>query len=225
MNWENSKAITPLKREFLKAFFLREKRFFLTGGSALGLFYLQHRFSYDLDLFSTGHVDWIELDGTMHLCARAMSADLELLRNAPTFRRYRLVRADHSEIIDIVVDVSPQVDSEKRWIGDVQVDTLHEIMLNKITTLISRCELKDIVDLFFLERVGFKIEDCFEEAQQKDGGLDPAMISLLLNSVTITELPDYMIEPLTIEELRGFVDDMKRRMVLMAYPESVGDGT
>jgi len=56
MSWENSKAITPLKREFLKAFCLREKRFFLTGGSALGLFYLQHRFSYDLDLFSTGHV-------------------------------------------------------------------------------------------------------------------------------------------------------------------------
>lgn len=225
MNWENSKAITPLKREFLKAFFYREKRFFLTGGSALGLFYLHHRFSYDLDLFSTGHVDWIELDGTMHLCARAMGADLELLRDAPTFRRYRLVRKEHSEIIDVVVDVSPQVDSEKRWVGDVQVDTLHEIMLNKITTLISRCELKDIVDLFFLEKAGFRIEGCFEEAQQKDGGLDPAMISLLLNSVTIAELPGYMIEPLTIEELRGFVGDLKRRMVLMAYPESAGDGT
>lgn len=220
MNWENSKAITPLKLDFLKAFFAKERRFFLTGGSALGLFYLQHRRSYDLDLFSREHVDWIELDGVMRLCTREIGADLELLRDTPTFRRYRLARADDAEIIDIVVDVSPQVDPEKQWIGDVQVDTLHEILLNKITTLISRCELKDIVDLYFLEKAGFKVEAYFEEAQQKDAGLDPAMISMLLDSVEVTELPDYMIEPLNIEELRVFVDDLKRRMVLMAYPDT-----
>ncbi|MBL7076223.1 MAG: nucleotidyl transferase AbiEii/AbiGii toxin family protein [Kiritimatiellae bacterium] len=223
MTWENSKAITPLKRDFLKAFFSREKRFFLTGGSALGLFYLQHRYSYDLDLFSVEHLDWLELDGVMRLCARDSNADLELLRDAPTFRRYHLTTADHTEIIDIVFDVSPQIDQEKRLFGDVRVDTLHEIMLNKITTLISRCELKDIVDLYFLEQEGFQIEACFEDAQQKDGGLDPGMISLLLNSVAIVELPDYLIKPLTLEALRTYVDDLKRRMVLMAYPDETRD--
>ncbi len=220
MSWENSKAITPLKRDFLKSFFSREKRFFLTGGSALGLFYLEHRYSYDLDLFSGEHVDWIELDGVVRLCAKEIDANLELLRDAPTFRRYGLSRSDHTEIVDIVVDVSPQSDPEKLWIEGVQVDTLHEIMLNKITTLISRCELKDIVDLYFLQKRGFQVEACFEEAQQKDGGLDPAVVSLLLNSVTVVELPDYMIKPLTIEELRAFVEDLKRRMALMAYPDS-----
>lgn len=39
MNWEESKALTPLKRDFLKAFFDRSQAFFLTGGSALGIFY------------------------------------------------------------------------------------------------------------------------------------------------------------------------------------------
>jgi hypothetical protein len=34
-----------------------------------------------------------------------------------------------------------------------------------------------------------------------------------------------MIEPLTIDELRGFVDDLKRRMVLMAYPDTDGART
>jgi hypothetical protein len=220
MRWENSKASTPLKRDFLKSFFLREKRFFLTGGSALGLFYLQHRFSYDLDLFSSAHVDWLELDGVMRVCAREIGADLGLLRDAPTFRRYRLARAGQNEIVDIVVDVSPQIDPEKPWIDDVQVDTIHEIMLNKITTLISRCELKDIVDLYFLEREGLRVERYFEEAQQKDGGLDPAMVSLLLDAVHVTELPDYMIKPLTIGDLCAFVDDLKRRMALMAYPDA-----
>jgi hypothetical protein len=29
MNWEKSRALTPLKRDFLIAFFAREQRFFL----------------------------------------------------------------------------------------------------------------------------------------------------------------------------------------------------
>jgi len=219
MSWENSKAITPLKRDFLKAFFAREKRFFLTGGSALGLFYLNHRYSYDLDLFSQERPDWLEVDGVLHLCAEDIGAALDLKRDAPTFRRYQLSRGGEAEVVDVVLDISPQLDQEKPWIEDVRVDTLHEIMVNKITTLISRCELKDIVDLYFLEKDGHRVEDHFEKAQQKDGGLDPAMVSLLLDSVKVTELPEYLIKPLTLEELCSFVDDLKRRMALMAYPD------
>jgi predicted nucleotidyltransferase component of viral defense system len=220
MSWENSSASTPLKRDFLKSFFVHEKRFFLTGGSALGLFYLQHRFSYDLDLFSKENVEWLEVDGVIHLCAKEIGADLDLLRDTPTFRRYRVCRDGLTEIIDIVFDLSPQVDTEKAWIEDIQVDTLHEIMLNKIATLISRCELKDVVDLYFMEQEGLRVETYFEEAQQKDGGLDPSMISLLLNSLAVPELPSYMIKPLTLEALRAFVDDLKRHMALMAYPDT-----
>ena len=63
MNWEESKALTPLKRDFLKAFFDRSQAFFLTGGSALGIFYLQHRLSFDLDFFTTDeHLQWHILD-------------------------------------------------------------------------------------------------------------------------------------------------------------------
>ena len=221
MNWENSKAVTPLKRDFLKAFFAQEKRFFLTGGSALGLFYLEHRYSYDLDLFSQERADWLELDGVMRLCAEGIGASLELRRDAPTFRRYQLIRADDSEIVDLVLNISPQIDPDKPWIDGVRVDTLHEILVNKITTLISRCELKDLVDLFFLEKAGCRVEDYFEEARQKDGGLDPAMVSLLLDSLRVTELPDYLIKPLALSELCTFIDDLKRRMALMAFPDTL----
>lgn len=219
MNWEKSKAITPLKREFLKSFFSREKRFFLTGGSALGLFYLEHRFSYDLDLFSNECVDWIELDGIMRICSLEVGATLQLLRDAPTFRRYCLETDECKEIVDIVVDLTPQINPQKQWLDNIQVDTLYEIMLNKITTLISRCEVKDIVDLYFLEQQGFVIEACFEDAQLKDGGLDPAMISLILDSLKVTELPDYMIKPLIIDDLRDYIFELKHRMAILALPE------
>jgi len=57
--WEKSKALTALKKDFLQEFFAIEKRFFLTGGSALGIFYFDHRYSYDLDFFTTTkNIDW-----------------------------------------------------------------------------------------------------------------------------------------------------------------------
>jgi hypothetical protein len=116
------------------------------------------------------------------------------------------------------VDISPQVDQEKQWIDNIQVDTLREIMLKKIKTLISRCEVKDIVDLYFLEQEGFVVEECFEDAQLKDGGLDPSIISHILDSLRITELPGYMIKPLTISDLRDYVSRLKKRMALLALP-------
>lgn len=155
----------------------------------------------------------------MRVCSEAIGAALELRRDAPTFRRYELVRDKEREIVDIVLDCSPQVDAEKPWVDGVRIDTAHEIMINKITTLISRCELKDIVDLFFLEKNGYRVEDDFEEARRKDGGLDPAMVSMLLNSLEVTELPDYLIKPMTLSDLRTFIDSLKRRMALIAYPD------
>ena len=43
---------------------------------------------------------WLDLDGVMRLCAEAIGANLELRRDAPTFRRYRIIRGDDREIVD-----------------------------------------------------------------------------------------------------------------------------
>jgi len=40
------------KRDLLEAFFAREPKFYLTGGAALAGFYLGHRTTLDLDLFT-----------------------------------------------------------------------------------------------------------------------------------------------------------------------------
>ena len=57
-NWEKSKALTPLKKDFLKEFFLIEDRFFLTGGSALGIFYFDHLYFLNKHGFDIiAHID------------------------------------------------------------------------------------------------------------------------------------------------------------------------
>lgn len=47
-------SLTPIQREFLAVFagLPDQERFYLTGGTGLAEFYLGHRVSFDLDLFT-----------------------------------------------------------------------------------------------------------------------------------------------------------------------------
>lgn len=218
MNWEESKVLTPLKRDFLKAFFERDQRFFLTGGSALGVFYLQHRWSYDLDLFCTEDFEWLEVDAALRDAAVEIHAAVEILKSSPYFRRYRLKRGEESEIVDLVRDLNPQVDANKNRKGTIRVDTLHEILLNKICTLVSRGEIKDLLDLYFLDRQGYRVEDYLQEARQKDGGVDPAMMSHLLSKVRVEERPEYLAAEVSLEDFRAFIENLRIKLAAMAFP-------
>ena len=100
----------------------------------------------------------------------------------------------------------------------IKVDTQLEIGINKICTLLSRTELKDVIDLYFLVKNGFDIKGNIEKAKLKDGGVEPAIISYLLSQFKISTLPDYMIEKVSIEELEKFVSDIKKLMAEIAYP-------
>lgn len=221
MKWENSRALTPLKRDFLKAFFTQGREFFLTGGSALGIFYLGHRVSYDLDLFSTAaFIDWHVLDNDVRSIAQTLGAETRSVTVSPTFRRYELNRGAEREILDFVLERVPQIDPEKTLFGNVQVDTLREITANKICTLISRCETKDLIDLYFLAKRGVTLRDHLADARRKEAGLDPAMMAFLLSRTTLDEPPDYLLEPLDMVDFAAFVRGLQRELADLSHPSN-----
>jgi predicted nucleotidyltransferase component of viral defense system len=219
MNWENSNVLTPLKKDFLARFFKTERNFYLTGGSALGIFYLQHRFSYDLDFFTLNSVEWHIVDNETRAIADSIGARYEAITTTPFFRRLKLTRGTETEVIDFVIEKTPQIDKIKNQFGDMVVDTLNEIGVNKMCTLLSRSEIKDIIDLYYLEQAGFKIEDHIEDAKKKDGGFDPATISYLLSTVEISSVPQYLVKPLKVAELKEFINNLRKRMAEISYPE------
>lgn len=220
MNWEESNACTPLKRDFLRLWFTQEQRFFLTGGSALGLFYLDHRRSYDLDLFTSDEVEGKELQNLVLRVAAGIGADCQVLRTAPDFHRFRLVRGEERELVDVVVDRAPQLDKQKTIFDGIRVDTLREIIANKLTTLLSRSEVKDVVDLYFLEQAGHDILASIPDAKAKDGGWDPAVVSMLLDGFDATELPPWLLRTLTPGELQDFLNRLRLAIAAQALPES-----
>ncbi len=220
MNWEDSKACTPLKRDFLRAWFAQERRFFLTDGSALGLFYLDHRRSYDLDLFTSEEVEGKEVQGLVQRTASRIGAECAALRSAPDFHRFRLTRGEEREVIDVVVDRAPQLDAVKREIEGIRVDTVREMIANKLTTLLSRTELKDVVDLYFLEQAGYDLLAAIPDARAKDAGWEPAVVSMLLSDLHVTELPAWMIKELAPSDLAAFLNRLRLAIAAQALPGS-----
>lgn len=220
MNWENSRAATPLKRDFLRAWFAEENRFFLTGGSALGMFYLDHRRSYDLDLFTTEEVDGLELRNRMQRLSAAIGAACRSLQTTPDFHRFELRRDDDREIVDFVIDRIPQLMSEKPVHDGIRIDPVEEILANKWAALLGRSDPKDLIDLYFLEKAGYDLLPHFDRAREKDAGLDSAILSHLLSTVRIETMPDYLIESLEAADLQAFVERIRRELAAKAHPEN-----
>ncbi|WP_394825004.1 nucleotidyl transferase AbiEii/AbiGii toxin family protein [Pendulispora albinea] len=162
--------LSPLQRDVLKAFFEREREFFLTGGAALTGYHLHHRTTDDLDLFALEMATFERGPYVIKDVARALGAELSVRQDAPGFKRYTLKRHDEVLVVDLVLDQVKQVHAEKPEYAGVRVDPPDEILANKLTALVARSEERDLVDVLFLERAGYRVEDALAKALAKDGG-------------------------------------------------------
>lgn len=212
-----STRLDSFQLEVLGHFFRLEKRFFLTGGGALAGYYLGHRGTKDLDLFTPADL----LDegvSALEVTAQALGATVEALQTAPSFRRFLLRRGTQSVVVDLVHDFAPQLFAEKRLIGEIRVDPPEEILANKLCALLSRSELKDLVDVRALEGAGYSMESGLHGAAQKDGGLTPGQLAWVLSQVTIgddAQIPGGG----STRELRAYLSDLVARLTRWALPD------
>lgn len=209
-------SLDSFQQRVLEEFFERQSRFFLTGGGALAGFHLKHRRTKDLDLFTVEEV----LDqgvAALHEVARSLGASIEPLRTAATFKRFLLRCGDDSAVVDLVQDLAPQLYPEKPMIGTVRVDTPEEIFANKLCALLSRAELRDLVDIYALVKHGFSIEKAVSEASRKDGGMSPGQLAWILSEI---ELGDDARPPggVSVQELCVFIRQLRKQMAELAFP-------
>jgi predicted nucleotidyltransferase component of viral defense system len=212
-----SSGLDRLQKDLLKAFFAREQRFFLTGGAALVGFYLHHRETLDLDLFTTeDNLD--DGEAALVTAAQEVGGTVERLRTSRDFRRFLIRRGNESVVADIARDLAPQIDSEKPVLDGIRIDSTREIMANKLCTLLSRGELRDLVDVKALEKAGLSVEEHLELAAQKDAGLTPGQLAWVLSQL---EIGDDALPPggVSAHELRAYLDNLVQRLSNAAYPE------
>jgi len=213
--------LNALQRDFLDAFFRRESRFFLTGGAALAGFYLGHRETHYLDLFTV--FDTLE-DGLAVAAeiARQFGASLEPIQTAPDFRRLLVRRGEESIVVDLVRDRSPQIENDKPVINGISIDTPSEILANKLCALLARSEIRDLVDVYALELSGYRVEDAISAAAMKDAGLTPAQLGWVLSQI---ELNDDFIPPgnVAVDTLRQYLTNLVARLAKLAFPNTTNN--
>jgi hypothetical protein len=209
--------LTSLQRDLLRAFFQRERGFYLTGGAALAGFYLRHRETDDLDLF-TAEEDAFERGGfALRDAADSLGAKVAVRQESPGFRRYVVSRGPEALVVDLVWERVPPAYPDKPEHAGIRVDPIGEILINKLTTVVSRAEERDLVDLMFLEKAGYRIEPALPAALAKDGGCTPAALAWVLSQIRI---PDGAQLPggVNAQQLRSFVDDLGKRLRRAAAP-------
>lgn len=193
--------LTKIQREVLEAFFsepLLKRHFYLTGGTALAAFYLQHRLSEDLDFF-THSIEIHEAELSVESILRPMAFTKE--RSSPTFRRYKIAGGLQ---VDVVRDIDFRVGAPQR-IDDFMVDDPKNMAVNKVTTIYGRLEPKDYVDLYFLKPyLQYDIMELLRLGKMKDGGLEPFQWAKIIADVETFSVLPKMVKPLTLKQLKSF---------------------
>lgn len=187
--------------------------FYFTGGTALSAFYLQHRYSDDLDLFSQKKFDNQVILTLIEEWGRKHKFTLQS-RFIEVVYIFNLLFSN-KEKLKVDLSYYPYKRLEKGMaVGNLEVDSLLDIAVNKVLTISQRSEVKDFVDLYFLLQK-FHVWDLITGVKVK---FHIEIESLLLGS-DFLKVEDFdflpkMIKPLTLEELKVFFRQKAKDMGL-----------
>lgn len=165
--------------------------FYLTGGTALAAFYLNHRFSEDLDFFSEKEIP-----------LPAVLSALKNLRPRLGFIKVDPQPSFHRNIIFLhfprrkVLKTEfthfpfPRLAKGKRW-KNLAIDSLEDIAVNKLFTIYQKPRARDFIDLYAIATSGaFTLERLLRGARLKfDWHIDPLVLGAQL--LKVSQLTDY----------------------------------
>lgn len=202
-------VLTSIQKRFLETV-IREpyllKRYYWTGGTVLSEFYLKHRLSKDIDLFSE--------QKEVHLPSIAKfikKAALKLSASGIRQEQYLGLYTFFFEIPgqeDLKVDFNYypflRVEGGKFWRG-LAVDSLLDIAVNKIHTLYMKPRARDYVDLYFiLGKTDYSLKELIKLAKVKfDWHIDSIPLARrFLEVISFADYPKMLVsfDPKTMQD-------------------------
>jgi len=209
--------LTEFQKRFINAISKSSLRdsFFLTGGTALSAFYLQHRYSEDLDFFTEIPDEVSRMVPELEKICQKLAIQLEINRRFKTFINCTISSDKNEHIkIDFAQDtpfrLQPLIFNEELGI---YIDNSLDIACNKFSALFDRAETKDFVDIYWIDKVLFSFDEIYENAKMKHVGLDDYWLAISLQKVNLVDELPRMVVSLTIEELKGFFNDKVKNLM------------
>lgn len=217
---KNNPPLTNLQQTVLDCFFQNPlgKKYFLTGGTALAGFYLHHRKSIDLDLFTFEDIEIAPVEQLLEDIAKKTNTTLDHRVNTAGFHVFFLLGKAAELKIDFVKEQRVHFGRFKK-IGNVIVDSIENIGSNKITAILGRTESKDFIDMYFIiQKKLFTFEKLFQDAKSKDLGLSEFYLAhMMLEVKNLKDFPE-MLVPFNKEKMIKYFIDQANKLLLKAKP-------
>ncbi len=206
---------SPQQRELLLKLLeneVIEQAFFLSGGTALSVFYLGHRISEDLDFFTKSDVNlnnisfWIKLK---------FSNNANIISISEFYLSYEIFNMRVDFAIDkLSINCIRNVfefENKKK----LTIDCIENIASNKLCAIVSRIEIRDLVDFYFImKNFNLDFDEIYNVCIKKDALFDdpPSVAFEIEQRLDLLEklriLPLNMIKELEIKDLINFFEDI-----------------
>ena len=153
---------------FLSWFASQNLPFYLTGGTALGRFYLNHRYSNDLDFFVNDDAEFQQyIEKIRKSIGKQFKLDIQHSLFADDYTRIFI--EDNALVlkIEFVNEVKYRAGTPVEYIYGF-VDTPENILANKLSAIMGRDEPKDIFDIIYLAvNYSFDWQEMFYHTKNK----------------------------------------------------------
>jgi predicted nucleotidyltransferase component of viral defense system len=184
---------------------LLKDNFYLTGGTALSAFYLQHRYSEDLDFFTSNNRVISNAVAAFIAALNQSKVKHSVIRMFDTFTEIHIHAGSETIKMDFALD-SPYRLQKVKLVDDVGIfiDNERDISCNKLSALFDRADPKDFVDIFFVHHNLMPVEDVIVSTKKKHVGLDNYWLARAFFKVQEVGFLPRMVKPVTIDELKLF---------------------
>jgi predicted nucleotidyltransferase component of viral defense system len=174
--------LSDFQRSFLRLFsgLPDQEHFYLTGGTALAEYYLAHRLSYDLDLFTSEAGLIAPFSYRVEQAAQSADMDITAVRRFASFVEFQVTQGKEQLKIDLALDSPYRFAPAELGDAGVLVNGFTDIQADKTLAFFGRAEPRDAIDLYFLlQRTS--LEELAKLARQKDTGFDLYWFAVALN--------------------------------------------
>lgn len=181
------------------------KNFYWTGGTVLSEFYLHHRDSYDIDLFSEKEVHLPSINKFVSIAGKQLKARSITHRRFLGLHTY-IFKLPKTELkVDFNYYPYPRINLGKKWKG-LAIDSLEDIAVNKVHTVSTKARARDFVDIYFIfKKEKFELDWLINLAKAKfDWHIDPIQLGETFTEVIAYEDVPKMIVPFDKKEMEEF---------------------
>ncbi len=204
--------LTPKQLDFLELIQLElhiTKRFYFTGGTALAEFYLKHRLSEDIDLFTEqSEVNQVVIKSFLRRKARVLGVRKIKESQFLGLYSYKLLYDDGEELkVDFNYYPFPRIEKGIKF-NKLEVDSIYDIAVNKVHTLFMKPRTRDYIDIYFiLKKEEYPVYKLLLDAKAKfDWDIDPVTLASQFTKVQDLmeqEFPN-MLVPFDRSEMEKF---------------------